>query len=150
MKSDGFTISMVSKVRKTAAFVNTFITSRFPAASRRLTNSGLKNNGQKFHDPFDMFSQFGGGFGHQERGERRGPDINLHVDTTLVELYNGRSIDIEVNKHIICPVCRGNGARSDEDIHTCKSCNGNGVKIVKVQIAPGFFQQMQQPYIELI
>jgi len=28
-------------------------------------------------------------------------------------------------------------------VHTCSSCGGNGVKLVRQQIAPGFYQQLQ-------
>lgn len=46
-----------------------------------------------------------------------------------------------VKKRILCDHCRGSGAASDGDIHTCTGCNGAGVKIVKQQIFPGMFAQ---------
>ena len=39
-----------------------------------------------------------------------------------------------IKKRILCDHCRGSGAASDGDIHTCTSCNGAGVKIVKQQV----------------
>jgi len=48
-----------------------------------------------------------------------------------------------VNKKILCDHCRGSGAASDSDIHTCSGCGGTGVKIVKQQIFPGMFAQSQ-------
>lgn len=39
-----------------------------------------------------------------------------------------------LKKRILCDHCRGSGAASDRDIHTCTSCNGAGVKIVKQQV----------------
>ena len=48
-----------------------------------------------------------------------------------------------VKKRILCDHCRGSGAASSADIHTCSSCNGAGVKIVRQQIFPGMFSQMQ-------
>jgi len=44
---------------------------------------------------------------------------------------------------VLCDHCRGTGAASDSDIHTCSGCNGAGVKIVKQQIFPGMFAQSQ-------
>lgn len=48
-----------------------------------------------------------------------------------------------VKKRILCDHCRGTGAASSADVHTCSSCNGAGVKIVRQQIFPGMFSQMQ-------
>ena len=48
-----------------------------------------------------------------------------------------------IKKRILCDHCRGSGAASTNDIHTCSSCNGAGVKIVKQQIFPGMFAQSQ-------
>jgi DnaJ-related protein SCJ1 len=48
-----------------------------------------------------------------------------------------------VKKKILCDHCRGSGAASDSDIHTCSGCGGAGVKIVKQQIFPGMFAQSQ-------
>lgn len=48
-----------------------------------------------------------------------------------------------VKKRILCDHCRGSGAASSNDIHTCSSCNGAGVKIVRQQIFPGMFSQGQ-------
>ena len=49
----------------------------------------------------------------------------------------------QVRKKILCDYCRGNGAASSSDIHTCSSCGGSGVKIVKQQIFPGMYAQSQ-------
>jgi DnaJ-related protein SCJ1 len=48
-----------------------------------------------------------------------------------------------LKKRILCDHCRGSGAASDGDIHTCSGCNGAGVKITKQQIFPGMFAQSQ-------
>lgn len=48
-----------------------------------------------------------------------------------------------VNKRILCDHCRGSGAASSADIHTCTGCNGQGVKVVRQQIFPGMFSQAQ-------
>ncbi|KAF9939414.1 DnaJ- protein scj1 [Mortierella alpina] len=115
----------------------------------RYGEEGLKQQqgqGQGFHDPFDIFAQFfGGGHRHQHaEQERRGPEMRLELEVTLEELYSGKSIEIEVSKQIVCPHCSGSGARSSEDVVTCSTCQGQGVRIVKHMLAPGMFQQFRQ------
>lgn len=44
---------------------------------------------------------------------------------------------------MLCDHCRGTGAASSDDIHTCSGCGGSGVKITKQQIFPGMFAQSQ-------
>ncbi|KAI8930385.1 hypothetical protein BC831DRAFT_440338 [Entophlyctis helioformis] len=106
---------------------------------------GLKGQGQQFHNPFDIFSQFGGfgGGGFGQRAERRGPSISMMLDVTLEELFGGADVEVEINKQIICPICRGSGAKSADHVKTCNTCGGSGVRIVRQQIMPGFFQQVQ-------
>ncbi|KAJ3045938.1 DnaJ- protein scj1 [Rhizophlyctis rosea] len=107
---------------------------------------GLKQQGGGgFRSPHDIFSQFGfGGFGHHHHHqEKKGPSIHMILDVTLEDLFKGDSIDIEINKQIICPTCRGSGAKRAEDVHTCNVCQGSGIKIVRQMLAPGMYQQMQ-------
>ncbi|TPX35334.1 hypothetical protein SmJEL517_g02244 [Synchytrium microbalum] len=110
---------------------------------------GLKQQGggQHFHNPFDIFSQFGfggGGFAQQNKMEKKGPEINMDLHVTLEELFLGTIIEVEINKQVICPVCRGSGAKKAEDVTNCKSCGGSGIKVVRQMLGPGIYQQMQQ------
>mmetsp|Transcript_16147 Transcript_16147/g.38038 ORF Transcript_16147/g.38038 Transcript_16147/m.38038 type:complete len:365 (-) Transcript_16147:326-1420(-) len=106
---------------------------------------GLKQQGQQHHDPFDLFSMFGGGgFQRGQPQERRGPDINVDLELSLKDLYLGKVLEIEFVKTIVCPKCRGSGAKRAEDVVTCPHCNGQGAVVTRHQIAPGFFQQVQQ------
>ncbi|KAJ6531761.1 hypothetical protein B0H19DRAFT_1214115 [Mycena capillaripes] len=104
---------------------------------------GLKahEGGQHQANPFDMFSQFFGG-DHQQQ-TRRGPSSLTEFEVELSDMYKGASIDFMIKKHILCDHCRGSGAASDRDIHTCSGCSGTGVKLVKQQIFPGMFAQSQ-------
>ncbi|KAG0351695.1 hypothetical protein BC939DRAFT_392096 [Gamsiella multidivaricata] len=116
----------------------------------RYGEEGLKQQQQQghggFHDPFDIFAQFfGGGSRHQHaEQERRGPELRMELEVTLEELYSGKSIEIEVSKQIVCPHCSGSGAKSSDDVVTCSTCQGQGVRIVKHMLAPGMFQQFRQ------
>lgn len=121
----------------------------------RYGEEGLKNQGGAggagggFHDPFDIFAQFfGGSFrsGQRSSGARakpRGPDVLVRVPVTLLELYTGTEVDVDIVKQGICPHCAGSGAASPEDVETCKTCGGSGVRIVKQVLGPGIIQQMQ-------
>ncbi|KAJ3077536.1 DnaJ- protein scj1 [Quaeritorhiza haematococci] len=107
---------------------------------------GLKGGSQQFHNPFDIFAQFGGfgggGWGHQH-AQKQGPDINVDLPVTLEELFNGKSFDVELNKQILCTTCRGSGAKNADDVKTCNVCGGSGVKVVRQILGPGIYQQMQ-------
>ena len=43
----------------------------------------------------------------------------------------------------ICDECDGTGARSESDIVDCPTCEGRGIRLVRHQLAPGIFQQVQ-------
>jgi len=48
-----------------------------------------------------------------------------------------------VRLQIICPKCRGSGAENDNDVVRCSSCGGQGVKLSRRSLGPGFVQQFQ-------
>ncbi|KAF8553935.1 DnaJ-domain-containing protein [Imleria badia] len=100
--------------------------------------------GQQHHaNPFDVFSSFfGGGFAQQQQ-TRRGATVTMEFEVSLGDMYKGAEIDFSLKKHILCDHCRGSGAASDGDIHTCRGCGGSGVKLTKQQIFPGMFAQTQ-------
>ncbi|KAI8142736.1 hypothetical protein BJV82DRAFT_614098 [Fennellomyces sp. T-0311] len=103
--------------------------------------------GGGFHNPFDMFAQFFGGGGFGGRGqeqERRGPDMQVELEVTLEDLFNGASIEVDISKQTVCDHCHGSGARRSEDIQTCPTCQGRGVTVTRVQLGPGMVQQFQQ------
>ncbi|KDQ59262.1 hypothetical protein JAAARDRAFT_33989 [Jaapia argillacea MUCL 33604] len=106
---------------------------------------GLKahEGGQQPHaNPFDIFSSFFGG-SQQQQQVRRGPTSVTEFEVSLADMYKGASIDFMIQKRILCDHCRGTGAASSSDIHTCSGCGGSGIKLVKQQIFPGMFAQSQ-------
>ncbi|ORZ19433.1 hypothetical protein BCR42DRAFT_323462 [Absidia repens] len=108
---------------------------------------GLKQHnggggGQPFHNPFDVFSHFFGGHGHQQ--EKRGPNLHIELEVTLEDVYNGATVELDISKQVVCDHCHGSGARRSEDIVQCSVCQGQGVRTQRVQIAPGMVQQFQQ------
>ncbi|KAF8632192.1 hypothetical protein AX15_001958 [Amanita polypyramis BW_CC] len=103
---------------------------------------GLKarENGQHAN-PFDIFQNFFGGPPTEQ--SRKGPSSLTEFEVRLSDVYEGASIDFNVQKKVLCDHCRGSGAASSSDIHTCSSCGGSGVRIVKQQIFPGMYAQSQ-------
>lgn len=97
------------------------------------------------HDPFDVFRNFfGGGFGAGGGGGvRKGPTKQFEVKVNLADMYMGRQVQISFDRSVVCPKCDGSGAKSRQDIHTCSACNGQGVRIVRQQIMPGFVTNAQ-------
>eukprot|EP01134_Creolimax_fragrantissima_P000427 CFRG0427T1 len=104
-----------------------------------LTNEGQQGGGGG--GPFGSFFNFGGR--QQKQGKPKGAETSIFLDVSLEDLYNGRTLQVEVVNQQLCSHCRGTGADSKHDVHTCTVCKGTGTRIVKQQIAPGFFQQVQ-------
>ena len=95
-------------------------------------------------DPHDIFSAFfGGGGGRRERGPRKGEDLVHPIQVDLENLYNGKTVKLSLTRDIICTACKGSGSKNPDANTTCQSCEGNGVKLVIRQLAPGMIQQMQ-------
>ncbi|TWU71840.1 DnaJ- protein scj1 [Metarhizium rileyi] len=96
------------------------------------------------HDPFDLFSRFFGGHGHfgSSSREPRGQNLEVKVEIALRDFYNGATTEFQWNRQQICETCEGTGS-ADGQVETCSTCGGHGIRIVKQQLAPGMFQQMQ-------
>jgi DnaJ family protein A protein 2 len=103
--------------------------------------------------PSDIFGDlfgglFGGGpfgFGGPRRGgqRRRKVQDTVHpVKVTLEDLYNGKSVDIQLSRQIICAKCQGQGGKPGA-MQPCRSCKGSGIKTTLRPLGPGMMQQMQ-------
>ncbi len=68
--------------------------------------------------------------------------MEIRVGITLRDFYNGMDTEFQWDKQQICEECDGTGSR-DGVVETCRVCNGHGVRIIKHQLAPGMFQQIQ-------
>ncbi|CAO3591882.1 unnamed protein product [Absidia cylindrospora] len=127
---------------------NNLYTNRYGEEGVKQHNNG-GGGGQPFQNPFDMFSHFfgggGGDFGgHGRQQEKRGPNLNIELEVTLEDLYNGATVELDISKQVVCDHCHGTGARRSEDIVGCSACQGQGVRVKRMQIAPGMVQQFQQ------
>jgi DnaJ-related protein SCJ1 len=98
--------------------------------------------GQQQMDPFAQLFGFGGG---QQGGANKGQNLNMLMLVTLEDMYNGAAHTVKFAKQKLCRACRGTGAASKGDMVTCPNCKGSGTEIQRIQLAPGFVQQVQQP-----
>jgi hypothetical protein len=62
---------------------------------------------------------FGGG--RQGNQQKKGAPLYLDLEVTLRDLYLGTQIEVETSKQVVCPSCRGSGAKSPDDVvgHCC-------------------------------
>ncbi len=86
----------------------------------------------------DMFGGFGDIFGFsssrrpRRRAPRRGEDIEaiLSIDFNMA-IFGGEE-EIVLKKRVVCPECKGAGAKAGTKMETCKTCGGSG-RIKKIQ-----------------
>jgi molecular chaperone DnaJ len=101
---------------------------------------GLNGNMGGFRGVDDIFSAFGDlfsdFFGAQRgRRQRRGADLQVHVELTFAEAVHGAAREIEIQRQESCETCEGSGAKPGTGRETCQVCKGNG----QVLHAQGFF-----------
>ncbi|KAG6850691.1 hypothetical protein H0H93_009849 [Arthromyces matolae] len=103
--------------------------------------SGQGSGGPGF-DPSDLFAQFfsqGGMFfdpagpGPGRRGQ--GPEVIPH-EVTLEDLYNGKTVKMNMEREALCGQCQGSGAKGNAKPKKCVDCDGKGFTIVHTQISP--------------
>eukprot|EP01006_Ploeotia_vitrea_P041543 TRINITY_DN66546_c11_g7_i2.p2 TRINITY_DN66546_c11_g7~~TRINITY_DN66546_c11_g7_i2.p2 ORF type:complete len:419 (+),score=266.62 TRINITY_DN66546_c11_g7_i2:295-1551(+) len=106
---------------------------------------GVKNGGGPGMGHADIFDLFTGGRGRGRGGgsrQRRGEDVVFPLKVTLDDLYKGCMKKLRLTKNVICTGCNGKGGKADA-VQMCKSCKGQGVKVMIRQLGPGMIQQMQ-------
>lgn len=104
-----------------------------------------KQQGGGFHDPFDIFRNAFGGGGQQQ--QRRGQNMVADVEVDLQSIYTGDSMTFNLARKETCTECEGSGARSDQDIVQCGTCDGRGIRLIRHQLGPGMFTQVQAQYV---
>ncbi|KAI0701331.1 hypothetical protein BC835DRAFT_1323461 [Cytidiella melzeri] len=83
--------------------------------------------------------QFGFDFGQGGPGRTRtrGEDSVIPYDVTLEELYNGKSVKMNMEKEAVCATCKGSGAKGSAKPKSCAKCDGKGFVMAQTQLGPG-------------
>lgn len=82
-------------------------------------------------DIFSIFNDiFGGGGGGGSRGGRRGPvrgyDLETSVEIELLDVLNGKDVDVVFTRRDVCTSCEGSGAKAGTKPIKCPTCAGSG------------------------
>ncbi len=89
----------------------------------------------------DFLSQFFGG--RSNRGGRasvkRGTDINVTLNLSMEEIFNGVHKKVKISRKTQCTSCRGLGGK---DIENCRTCNGSGQHVQSQNTPFGTFQNI--------
>lgn len=90
-----------------------------------LTNKNPQN--KTFRSAKTFSSIFEDFFGEIHRTQRvsHGFDIEIEIEVSLVDVFQGKEIDISFSRNVICEKCQGKGG---EEID-CSFCNGTGENV---------------------
>ncbi|EMD34156.1 hypothetical protein CERSUDRAFT_107898 [Gelatoporia subvermispora B] len=98
-------------------------------------------------DPADIFAElfngfsfgfdFGGPGGPRGPRRSRGEDSVIPYEVSLEDLYNGKTVKMNMEKEVVCGVCKGSGAKGSAKPKPCVTCEGRGWTTVTTQIGPG-------------
>lgn len=79
---------------------------------------------------------------------RKMQDTHTHILVDLEAVYAGHTVQSSYpgGRQVVCPHCSGHGGASPHDVSECSVCDGSGVRRLRRQIMPGFFQDFQQTY----
>lgn len=99
-------------------------------------------------DAADLFAHlFGGGtffdLGGGTPSRRKGEDTEIIYDVTLEDLYNGKSVKVNMEKEVICGSCNGSGARGNAKPKECTRCEAKGWIFTQTQIGPSQYGNMR-------
>ncbi|XP_056403314.1 dnaJ homolog subfamily A member 1-like isoform X2 [Hyla sarda] len=93
--------------------------------------------------PMDIFNIiFGGSPSGQSQGDRRGKTVTHYLPIALEDLYNGATRKLSLQKNVICPKCKGSGARHGGEVQ-CPKCHGSGMETHIFGHMPGIMHSLQ-------
>ncbi|TSC80596.1 MAG: molecular chaperone DnaJ [Candidatus Peregrinibacteria bacterium Gr01-1014_25] len=89
----------------------------------------------------DLFSTFFGGRAQSRRHREEGEDMEMGIELTLREAFEGGQRTVQLRRPVQCSACKGTGAEKDTRIITCDACGGTGEVTHTVQSFFGVIQQ---------
>ncbi len=107
-------------------------------------NTYAQAGGINVEDLGDLFGGFGDlfGMGRQRGGTRtaRGRDLETTITITFLQMVKGTTVDMDLDRDVVCSSCKGSGAEHGTATSTCKGCNGTGQKQQARRTMFGTFQ----------
>ena len=111
----------------------------------RYGEEGLKDGGGAEFDPFDFFGGFGPFRSRSNQNVKRKCKAKLvELSITLEDSYNGGRKEVEYDRRIICPKCKGSGSSNPDAKTTCSKCNGTGMRMIVQKHGPMIMQTQTQ------
>ncbi len=94
----------------------------------------------------DIFEHMhgGSGFGFNTRQNVKGSDVNIRIECTLEDSYNGAKKTYKYNRQVKCHHCNGTGSK-DGVAETCPHCNGTGMIMNRQQRSPWQYVEQITP-----
>ena len=90
----------------------------------------------------DIFGQFfGGGSQQQQRGPRRGRDVEATITLSFEEAIFGMERDVHLMMDGECEHCKGSTVEPGHSLKTCPTCQGAGQQVRVVNTMFGAIQQ---------
>ncbi len=86
----------------------------------------------------DIFGNMFGGRMRQQ-GPAKGEDVTYSVEIDLEDAIFGRTMQINLDREVVCSSCNGSGAQPGTSVRTCPACGGTG----SVVQGKGFMQFSQ-------
>ena len=71
--------------------------------------------------------------------------ITKQVEVTLADIYNGKEIEVDVERQRLCTSCNGVGGSDASAVQKCTSCKGRGMRTIMRQMGPGMYSQSTGP-----
>ncbi len=109
----------------------------FSSIFENMGDFGFGGGGGIFEDLFGGI--FGGSSTSGRRRSQRGRDLQIEVDLTLQEAFDGVRKKIRVPRYEFCQTCSGSGAKPGSNPKKCNQCAGRG----RIVTSTGFFQMQQ-------
>ena len=105
---------------------------------------GFGGQGQNVHFDFgdgglgDIFGQFFGGSQQQQRGPRRGRDVEVSLKLTFEEAVFGLEYPLELELEDECTHCKGATVEPGHSMKSCPTCKGAGqqTRIMNTMFGP--------------
>lgn len=88
----------------------------------------------------DIFGQFFGG-GQQQRGPKRGRDVETQIQLTFEEAVFGMERELAFDMEDECSHCHGSTVEPGHDLKTCPTCHGAGQQTRVMNTMFGAIQQ---------